>query len=162
MRLFIAIDLPIEIQEYFRIIQKKFDTSVKLTKSFHLTLKYLGDVDLTKEVIIKKLNKISFTKFKLQTTELGAFPNNEFIKVLWVGLYDNPELFKLQKNIEKTLSHIKNEFDFHPHITLARVNNKISFPQIKIEKKEFIVNSFVLYNSTLTSSGPIYKKIKVF
>ena len=165
MRLFIAIDLPEQIQKYFKIIQKKLDSSVKLVKSFHLTLKFLGDVEEdTTTKIIKNLDQVKFNKFKLETTSLGAFPNENFVRVLWIGIKEQPGLIKLQKNIEEALVEFKfkKDLSFHPHITLARVHKKIEFPNTKTEPKSFEVKNFRLYKSKLTPSGPVYIKIREY
>ncbi len=163
MRLFIAIDPPEQIQEYFKSIQTELDPSIKLVKSFHLTLKFLGEVDeSTSNKVIETLSKVKFDPFELETTNLGAFPNENYTRVLWIGIKDQPDLMKLQKDIEDALSEFKfkKDFNFHPHITLARVHKKIKFPNIETEPESFKVNNFIIYKSTLTPSGPVYKILK--
>jgi len=165
MRLFIAIDVSKEVQDYLLKIQSKLDRSVRLTKSFHITLKYLGEVSENLVPKIKeKLDEIKFEDFELELLELGTFPNKNFIKVIWIGVKDQLQIMKLQEQVEKKLKefNFKRDFNFHPHITLARVNRKIKFPNINIEKIEFKVSNFYLYQSTLTPQGPIYTKIKEF
>jgi len=168
MRLFIAIDSSKEIQDYLLEIQNKLDTqnaNLRAVKSFHLTLKFLGDVK-NPEDIIKKLKQIKFKKFDLTLSTLGVFPNENHIRVVWLGLNESEELINLYQDIENTLEQFKfkKDFKFHPHFTLARVSfvkDKTKFNQnlekINIEEKTFSVNDFVLYESTLTPTGPIYK-----
>ena len=175
MRLFIAIDPSIEVQEYIKIIQTKLDkdlAKLRLTSSFHLTLKFLGDVnEELSEKIIEKLGSVKYEKFELKTSNKGVFPNKNYIRVVWLGLQENLILNKLQNNIENALKEFKfkKDFKFHPHFTLARVsfvkdkqNFNESLQKIKTEEKSFPVKKFILYESTLTKQGPIYKTLKTF
>ena len=147
MRLFIAIDLDNE--EYFKELQDQLKSdNIKATypKSFHLTLKFLGETNKQEE-IIQTLKQIKFKELNLKTTNIGFFPSENYIRVIWLGLEDHEELNKLQNQIEKALEpfNFKKDYkDFHPHITLARIKfikdkqiliNKIN--KIKIEQKEF-------------------------
>ena len=163
MRLFIAIDIPKNILSYVNEVQSKLK-GVRLTKNFHITLNFIGELDKKKlPDLIFLLNNITFNEFELETTNLGVFPSTENIKVIWIGLKNNNNtLMELQKSIEKTLIEfdIKKDFEFHPHITLARVSRSIEFPNFNLESKLFTVKEFALYQSVLTSQGPIYKKIK--
>ena len=175
MRLFIALNTPKEIGDYFKSIQSQLDKTIaklRLTFSFHLTLKFLDEVDdKTADRIIIKLDSIKSMPFVLKTENIGVFPNSNYIRVVWVGLSKNHELISLQKNIDNVLEefNFKKDFDFHPHITLARVSlvsDKERFSEsiekIKIEENSFEVKKFVLYESDLTREGPIYKIKKEF
>jgi RNA 2',3'-cyclic 3'-phosphodiesterase len=175
MRLFIAIDLPVEIMEYVSPLQASLDKdSAKLTlaKSSHLTLKFLGEVDEDKvNNIIKCLEGVKFRSFQLYTTNIGVFKNWNYLSVIWLGLKESSDPNVLHSDIEKSLSefNFKTDFEFHPHITLSRVSYvnkrdalKESTEKIKTEEKEFVVSSFVLYQSTLTQVGAVYNKIKEF
>ncbi len=172
MRLFIAIDPSIEVQKYIKRIQARLDkdlAKLRLTSSFHLTLKFLGDVNRELcEKVIENLKKIKFDKFKLKTSNIGVFPSQNYVRVIWLGVQENIVLNKLQQDIENALK-VKKDFQFHPHITLARVSfvkDKTRFKEflqkIKTEEKSFDVDSFILYESTLTKEGPVYTKLKTF
>ena len=173
MRVFIAIDPSIEVQEYIKSVQNGLDDTLvklRLTSSFHLTLKFLGDVKQPKE-IIEKLSSVKFDKFELKTSNIGVFPNQNYIRVIWLGLQENLTLNKLQNDIENSLKEFKfkKDFKFHPHFTLARVSfvkDKVKFKdslkKIKSEEKSFPVNKFILYESKLTKQGPVYKTLKTF
>jgi len=77
MRLFIAIDLDNE--SYFKEIQDKIGSNgskINFTKTFHLTLKFLGEVDESQVPKLKELlQKVKFESFKIKTTKIGVFPN---------------------------------------------------------------------------------------
>ena len=136
---------------------------IKFVNSFHLTLKFLSQVPNC-EVFVEKLSKLTFNPFELELYKIGAFPNKNFIKIIWVGLKEESKLFELQNKIEDLLRdfNIKNDFKFHPHITLARVYKKIKLPDIEIKPIKFHVKNIVLYKSEITSLGPVYNVIKKF
>ena len=100
---------------------------------------------------------------------MGVFPSESYIKVVWVGLEENKELMKLQEDIHKAIPHIRDDFKFLPHLTLARVkfiNNKEEFvktiKEINIEPKEITLDKFKLIKSELTREGPVYEDMDVF
>ena len=174
MRLFIAIDLK-ELKDYFKEIQDQIPRDIaklKPVNTFHLTLKFLGEVpDEKTEEIKEALAKIKFSQFKLTLDQLGVFPTENYIRVVWIGLKGNSHLSKLQEDIEKVLDqfYFKKDYEFLPHLTLARVkfiSNKPEFiqklKQIKIERKEITINKFKLIKSELTRQGPIYEDLAIF
>jgi len=173
MRTFIAIDFH-SLEGYFTGLQNQIPTElakIKFTNKFHLTVKFLGEVpDSDIEKIKELLIEIKLKPFTVNLSEIGVFPNENYIKVVWVGFEDNIDIINLQQKIESKLQPMfKKEKRFHPHITLARVKfvkDKEKFveslKEIKVEPKNFEVNSFKLVKSTLTSSGPIYEDLATF
>ena len=172
MRLFISLDLE-ELKDYFNEIQKQIPSDIakfKLVDSFHLTLKFLGETDKVEE-IKAALSKISFKPIKLKLDKLGLFPSESYIRVIWIGLKDDHSLINLQKDVENVLEpfHFRKDFEFVPHLTLARVKfikDKKAFQDklkaIKIEQKEVALKEFKLIKSTLTEEGPIYEDLERF
>ena len=102
--------------------------------------------------------------------KIGVFPNESYIRVIWIGLNPENEILELQKNIDENLKTLfKKEKDFKPHLTLARVKyieNKEDFinklKNINIENKKIEINNFKLIKSTLTPNGPVYEELEVF
>lgn len=175
MRLFIALDLPKAIILHIRRLQQALDKGsarLNLAKSYHLTLKFLGEVDEEKIVdIISCLNSVRFKKFTLTTSDIGVFRDFEHVNVIWLGLKHNDALSELVREIEKSLRRFtfKKEFEFHPHITLARVSYVISKGRMRAnlesilpKEKKFRVDNFKLFRSTLTQDGPKYGLIEEF
>ncbi|HLI46594.1 MAG TPA: RNA 2',3'-cyclic phosphodiesterase, partial [Geobacterales bacterium] len=83
------------------------------------------------------------------------------------------ELIQLQSIIENELQNLKLRLErekFHPHITLARVKDRRSLSKVveiinsykEEEFGNFSVKDFVLKQSILRSSGPIYNDIMRF
>jgi 2'-5' RNA ligase len=176
MRCFIAFEIPEEAKQAFAQAQEQLDiknAKLKLTKDFHLTLKFLGEIDEKKvEEVKNKLSEIKFNSFETSLTDIGVFPDENRIRVIWIGLDDKEKKIKnLQKQIDKKLKQLNFKEDkmFHPHITLARVKfTKVkedllkNLKQIKFNKTLFRVNEFKLKKSTLTQEGPLYEDIAVF
>ena len=94
MRLFIALDF--DDPEYFSNIQKQIplDTA-KLTipKTFHLTLKFLGEVPDDKINELKdRLKQVKFEPVSAATDKIGVFPTESYVRVVWVGLRDGSKI----------------------------------------------------------------------
>lgn len=172
MRTFIAIDFNDD--EYFKKIQEQIPidiAKIKPTTSYHLTLKFLGEVEDSKISLVKeKLKTIKIEPFSVAIDNIGFFPSESYTRVIWVGFKDNDKIVKLQQQIDNSLKDLfKKDDRFHPHITLARVKfvkDKKNFvkklKEIKVEEKEFSVKNFKLIKSTLTKQGPIYEDLAIF
>ena len=115
MRLFVAIDLPEELKEYFSQVQNQIgEDSAQLSyvqkENLHITLKFLGEV---KEENIKKikeiLGNIKFRPFSLVTEKMGIFPDENYIRVVWIGFKGEDILFELHKSIDISLSRMFRE-----------------------------------------------------
>lgn len=172
MRLFIAIDFN-ELKNYFTELQKQLpnNTRLSLVKSFHLTLKFLGEVQPNKiDEIIGILKTIKFEPFSAYLNSIGIFPTENYIRVVWVGLNPEERILELQKQIDESLKKLfKKEKNFKAHITLCRVKypeDKKTFVEqvkkIKVENKKIEIKDFRLVKSTLSPKGPIYEDLEVF
>lgn len=172
MRLFISIDFS-ELKDYFFELQKQLPKNARLslTKSFHLTLKFLGEVQPDKvEEIIEKLKMIKFSQFSVFLDAVGIFPSENYIRVVWIGLKPEDKILKLQESVDGLLKPLfKKEKDFKAHITLARVKypeNKKQFAEelkkIKVNDKKAEIKDFRLIKSVLSPKGAIYEDLAVF
>lgn len=178
MRLFIAINLDSE--DYFRDFQSRLGVlsdGIKvrytLPKSFHLTLKFLGEVNDSKvREIIAGLKEIKFGSFVTKTASLGFFPDEGYIRTVWIGLENREAILKLQKDVDGKLKDLfQKDARFQPHLTLERIkfidpsNRKRFVDEVKriaVRPKDFFVDSFELVESVLTPDGPVYKIIETF
>ncbi|HLD59764.1 MAG TPA: RNA 2',3'-cyclic phosphodiesterase [Candidatus Bilamarchaeaceae archaeon] len=168
VRCFIAINLPSEIKDKILSISKSIHTDVvRLVKpeNLHITLKFLGEVSEDQvEEIKTKLSSISFSPFILPIEGIGVFPNENYVKVVWIGCKSD-ELEKLSDEMEKLLG--KSDRQFTSHLTIARVTKKINMTYFLEKNKnlkvgDIQINSFELMKSELTPSGPIYTKLAIF
>ncbi len=170
---FIAIDIKTnpEIEKFINEIENT-KALIKLVelKNIHITLKFLGEIsnnkiDQINEIIIESTKNIKPFKIKLIGT--GVFPNENYIKIIWIGLKNTQMLSDITKKINDNLINIGLKIKpqkFHPHITIGRVKsakNKEKILEI-IEKynninfSEILVDTIKLKKSELTSKGPIY------
>ena len=172
MRLFIAIDFN-ELKEYFAELQKQLPPNAKLSvvKSFHLTLKFLGEVQPNAvDEVVSSLKEIKFQPFMARLDSIGIFPTENYIRVVWVGLKPEEKIIELQKRVDESLKKLfRKEKDFQPHITLCRVKypeDKKSFVEqikkIKVEGKKVEIKDFRLVKSILSPKGPVYEDLEVF
>jgi 2'-5' RNA ligase len=174
MRLFIAFDIPESVKEQLVSIQKKIKTDAKISwvkaENMHLTIKFLGEVAEDKvEETKKKLSSVKFKPFEVSVSEIGVFPSEDYIRVIWVGLKDDKSMQKLAQDIREALPGFKDDYPFKAHLTIARVkfvkDKKALVDELKKLKpkpEKFSVENFKLYKSTLTREGPVYEEFGVF
>jgi len=182
MRTFIAIELSDELKASLARVQshlKCSDADVKWVEkeNIHLTLKFLGEITEDKAANIKTImDKIgsSSKPFKISLKDIGAFPNTESPRIIWVGLNKGAEeSAEITKRLEEELSKIGFEFETRPfaaHLTIGRVRSlknkealkeKICSSSASIfstNNSQWII-SLTLFQSTLTSKGSIYTKL---
>lgn len=171
MRLFIAIPAPGEIAAELLRAQEQLPAhgAIRLTDAFHLTLKFLGDMDGHAEVQ-QRLAGLRFAPFTLTLAAVRVFPNWDRISVIWVSCQQSRAVRELQFAIANRLKGIGKADDhpFHPHFTLARVAAALPAEEvaqirsISVRSKSFTVEKFALYESTLTREGPVYREIAEF
>ncbi len=169
MRLFIAVQTP--FQDEFKAVQEQLSgANLKLTKEFHITLKFLGDVkDSQLNELVRSLSSIKFRRFSVTLDNLGSFPIKGKPRVIWIGA-QSKQLLELQNTIESNCNKLgfQKSNPFHPHVTLARVRYIKDWDQFKHYKViifntcEFQVFGFELIKSTLTPNGPVYETVKTF
>lgn len=143
--------------------------------NIHLTLKFLGEINEKKLPPIKAaLDEIAvlFSSFAISLENAGAFPTVEFPRVLWVGLGKGAKESKdIANHIDGELSKIgfdKESRPFAAHLTIGRVRSaknkdalaeKLSTIGLQFSAEDQLVKSVALFQSTLTTSGPIYTKL---
>ncbi len=177
IRAFIAIDIPVS-QKAIKIINelKKTQIDAKLveTKNMHLTLKFLGDTDENLIDEIEKTIKESTKNtqpFEITLKNIGVFPNQNYIKVAWIGVENAEPLKQITETIDTKLQNLgfeKEKRPFSAHLTIARIKsakNKEKLIQLinKYENTEFHkikIDKIILKKSTLTPEGPIYTNLR--
>jgi 2'-5' RNA ligase len=174
-RLFIALKLPDEIRDEIASIRDsvcalpggmKWEPVEKL----HLTLKFLGDTEESKnEEILEILNKISenYKEINCQYDRFGFF----LPRILWVGLKVEGQLFEIVKRLNSDLQKLGFEPEgrnFKPHITLLRIKYEpnpefvSSFKNFTLPPREFKAREISLVKSKLSPQGSVYADLKSF
>ena len=174
-RLFIAIDLPEAIKTQLKALCSGIAGARWVTHhQMHLTLRFIGDADENQVRHIQTgLATIRATPFKMDLRGVGQFPPKGKPRVLWVGIEAEPELKRLQQQIEQIITKVgfeQADHPFSPHITLARFKNPPSIETIRgyftqhqdFKTVSFDVSEFILYSSQLAPSGAIYHQEGVF
>ena len=174
MRAFIAIELPGPVQKQLSLLQAGIPLelgSVAPAKSFHLTLKFLGDISEEKAARVRELlASVRHEPFEAAISGTGFFPDGSRIRVVWAGAGPVSQFVALQQKIEAVLHGLfPRDNEFVPHITLARVRflrDRQKFTEqvkeIRTGNLAFSVGSFSLKKSTLSRDGPVYEDIAVF
>ena len=143
--------------------------------NFHLTLKFLGDIDESKvEPIGAALGDAlrPFPRCTINAKGLGVFPNSKRPRVLWVGL-EGPGLIPLTARVESALVPLgfaPDERAFTPHLTIGRwrqgdrAGKTLEHELQRWSNYEFGISQadeVILFQSVLKPSGAIYSRLKV-
>jgi 2'-5' RNA ligase len=94
---------------------------------WHITLQFLGrvaDADLVNDAVHEAVSRIA--PFSAQFGGAGAFPSVAKANVLWAGVGEGVRATEsLAQTVEQALvplGYAPERREFHPHLTLARVN----------------------------------------
>ncbi len=174
---FIAVEIPaapsiINLEQAI----SKTGADVKLVEpeNIHLTLRFLGDteesqIDAIEEIIKESVKGI--TPFSLTLRGTGVFPNEKYLKVLWIGIIDAEPLVRIARSIEEKLVPLgfaKEKREFSAHLTIGRVRTARNKDQLlnvihEFKDEEFLtqqVTKVTLKKSELTPKGPIYTNLR--
>lgn len=177
-RVFLGIPLTEEVTTrvapFIDALQKtEADCTFVSLENLHITVKFLGMVEepAVEEIIGHLRGMIAeFHSFPIQVKEVGVFPHQERISVVWIGA-SGSELVSLLKKTNQLLSTIrKKDHQEHPHITIARIKsgkNKERMQRLVQQWKdrsfgEMQIDKVILYESQLTPSGPVYRPLQEF
>ncbi|MGE5390487.1 MAG: RNA 2',3'-cyclic phosphodiesterase [Deltaproteobacteria bacterium] len=176
MRLFAAIPVPDMIKDYAWEIKNKlhvglYDIKWVEYENYHLTLKFLGEVQDSEVQAIKdrlQMAAEASPPFDLFFSGLGFFPHRNRPRVIWLGA--KGEIAKadfLGERIDTYLQEIgfdeekKRSF----HLTLGRIRSEKNQSQLlqQVGRMNDIsptmpvqINEFYLMESQLFSGGPKY------
>ena len=176
IRTFIAVELPREIHDKLKQLQddlKAFMPDVRWIKyeNVHLTLKFLGDVQISRiDAISEAVRDVArqFSPFTTSLTGIGAFPDSRKPRVVWVGLEKGGDkLIEIAELIEASMRKLgfpREKRKFSPHLTVGRVR-RLTDPAAMTqalersavgELGEFVVERVSLIRSQLDPAGSIY------
>ncbi|MDD2534137.1 MAG: RNA 2',3'-cyclic phosphodiesterase [Eubacteriales bacterium] len=178
MRIFIGIDFSNEIKQEIATVQEQLKPYTvsgnwKPSESFHMTLKFLGEVGAAQITPIHEAIKnacMSKKPFELNLSRLWSFDGKDSIRILWLGLGGElDQLQILQAKIDSALHALgfpAEKRGFAPHVTIGQdIVFKTSLEQVQnelgdIELKTHLVKSLVLFESHEFEGKRIYTKIE--
>lgn len=159
MRLFIALQLPLEIEQLLFDSMKKWHQeglSGKLCakQNLHLTLAFLGEQPKDKAELIEKiLQNIPLPTLEMEIGEVKFFKDLCYVSIIC------PALISYVQTLRQALKQEKILFDdkkFLPHITLLRKSDPKTKINLSLPLQSFQARCCALISSTLTQNGPIY------
>jgi len=179
MRLFTAIDLPAEILlRLERLISAmRSEALIKWSPldNLHITIKFVGEWP---EARLTELHEALETvaprdAFAIELKDLGWFPNERAPRVLWAGVHADPALLQLVRDTEAVLEKLgikKEDREFAPHLTLARIKSPVPLQRLRQRVAEmqpavlgqFSVTQFSLYRSDPGSNASIYRRLREY
>jgi 2'-5' RNA ligase len=173
IRLFVALALPDSVVEGLMQLQGGVPGARWSTREqLHLTLRFIGEVDGRDAAAIDDaLASIRAPRFALELKGVGEFGGKN-PRALWTGVRDEAPVSHLQRKIESAVQRVglpPEERKFSPHVTLARLRGAprervITFlaAHALYTSAPFDVNTFILYSSTLTPKGSLYRPERAY
>lgn len=181
-RLFVALDLPEALAGAFAALQEEAPDAPSLSytdpEGAHVTVKFLGDtpeddVDEVVDALERAVDDADAGPFPVEVAGLGAFPDGEYIRVVWVGIDEgDEELTRLHEAVERetvALGFDPEEHEFTPHVTLARMSDGRGKGDVQRFLREtdpelgrFEATELRLKASELDRDGPTYRTVARF
>lgn len=135
MRVFVALNLPAAERKRIHraaapLRERELPVRWADLDSFHVTLKFLGDV---RSEALDRINQVlgaaagENAPFEMDLGGFGAFPTIRRPRVFWLGADASPALRCLKQDVEWGLAELGFDREtraFHPHVTLGRVNQE--------------------------------------
>jgi 2'-5' RNA ligase len=186
VRAFIALEMPDEIRRALDEISMNLRKELSAARlrwvpveNMHLTLKFIGDIAVDKVpsiIEILKTQSAPFAPFDLSVDGLGAFPNLQRARVIWVGVNAARPLYDFQRDIESSLADLgftPESRAFSPHLTLARLRGHARSADLdrirgvlaatpKPSPTKGIADKITLFSSELKPSGSVYNALSRF
>lgn len=172
-RVFTAVEIEDEeILDELEYIRNTLDIDFRTVtrEKLHITLEFFKDLNEDEiEHLIKHLQETNLEGFNARIEGVGAFPSKDYIRVVWAGA-EAEEFKKLHENASSHELESDNTHEFHPHITLFRVDNVSRKRKKKLRKGlqeykgyffgKFKVNSVKVYESRLSEDGSEYRLLE--
>lgn len=146
------------------------------TDNIHLTIKFLGDVPTSNLEFLGNILQTETKKippFEIEIGELGAYPNVNRPRVIWIGAKIPQELLEFYQCIEHEITQLgysPEKRNFSPHLTLGRVSRKAGsneaakIGQVISDYKVGLlgidrIENVHLYRSDLKPTGAVYTRL---
>ena len=177
-RLFIAIELPLEMRRVFFEWQENYRnlSGAKWTakENLHITLAFLGNMEESRlQQLINELTAElkNFDKFKLEFKAMVLAPVNRPARMIWADFYSCQKFNDLVNKIwQAAKNYVEPEIYDNikkpiAHVTIARLRNALylnGLKQPELNGRSFEANKVLLMESELLPAGPKYKAVAEF
>lgn len=177
MRLFLALPLTEDARQGIshhlrRVLAHPLPGRVVRPENWHLTLRFLGEVDETAaDRVIREVDAAGRgPAFPIRWGSLGAFPRPRRASVLWLGLESGAvEAERLAAVVEEAVEAAgfpPEDRPFRSHLTLSRLRpDQDVTPVLEAVPPvglSMMVDRVVLYRSHLGPGGPRYEQVEDF
>lgn len=152
--------------------RKELDIRWVYPENFHITLTFLGSRnDSELPALEQALQKVcsQYTPFDLKIEDISGFADEDHARVLWLGVQNKRYLGEFKQALDQELQAqgllpTREDHDFAPHLTVARLRNPHSVRDLisPLKRKSFgklHVQEIVLYESHLQGHYPVYKPV---
>lgn len=172
VRAFISIPINIndDLSELLGDLKKCQGIRVPPASQMHITLKFIGDVNINK---LKKIQNCidssvsDIVSSPINLKGIGTFPERKDPKIVWVGIESDLPLAGISSSISKGLDELGiacDEKPFKPHMTVGRIQGKTDIIDILVKYKDeefltFTCDHIDLMKSELTPKGAIHSII---
>ncbi|MBV9506818.1 MAG: RNA 2',3'-cyclic phosphodiesterase [Acidobacteriia bacterium] len=178
MRLFTALDLPDPVLRNLEHLLTDLRPMARIhwspIENLHVTTKFIGEwpeerLDELKAGLRAMEPRLPIAVHIRQT---GFFPNPRSPRVFWCGI-EAPGLDALAEatdNATAALGIAKETRPFSPHLTLARIKDRLDLGPLReaiaarepLDFGQFAADRFFLYQSKQRPSGSVYTKLAEF
>lgn len=178
MRLFVAIELPMELKQQIgarveSVRQQLPVASWGKAETYHVTLAFIGDQpeSIVTAIAAQLQASVREARFGVEIKGAGFFPNARRARVAWIGLSPADRLAALATEVREGLRRVHVAFDekpFKPHLTLARLKAPWSETDAALLTKAFdqfdggfTVREVTLFSSQLSAKGATHRAVAV-
>lgn len=168
-RLFTGIEIPQSIRDTLALKQSGLPNVRWITPTdFHLTLRFIGDVDHgTANEIVELLHRRQWPAPTIRVGELRSFGGKK-PTAIFASVEPDPTLLRLVQNQESIMQRLGLPPDprrFTPHVTIGRCRNLspdamaqyLSHSGFAAPNLEFTPHRFVLYSARESRGGGPYQ-----
>jgi 2'-5' RNA ligase len=175
MRLFVAIDIPVDVKDNLRALLDRWKPLAKLNWSpvdnLHITTKFIGEWSEPRLDQMKTaLAEISPPgPIDIEIRSLGWFPNPRYPRVFWAGIEAGEPLHNLARATEQASAKLGvpvEERPYSPHLTLARIRTPVPLYSLREAVSAHESQSFGRFRASAfhlyLSAGGRYTRLKEF
>ena len=179
MRAFLALDLSPSVRDRLQNLIRGLASDRRRMKwcdpfQIHVSLIFFKDLpEGCLSPVIEALSGVCAGRaaFTVSVKGAGFFGQGDRIRVVWAGVEEpTGELARLQRALEEVLKPLgfpPEGRPFKPHLTLGRLREPTRDPaltealqkNVGFDGGSFLADRLVLYSSTLTPTGPIYRAV---